>query len=132
MRNPFLFCFEIVGPLFAASLLNRLHLMMTTMLVLTVLTLIAIFFVLKRLHATSKQVPSNDLKDANNHNHSSSLEDEPISTSALPSKNCYVTLVQHDDEQIDQELNSLTKHVSNHSNDNLQNRALNNHKNEIR
>jgi hypothetical protein len=94
--------------------------MMTTMLTLTLLTLIAILIFVKRLRPSSKKPPLNDLKDANNNtttrNHSSSLEDEPISTSALPSKNCYVTLAQHDDEQNDYLLkksNSLTKRLSN-------------------
>ena len=95
--------FEIVGPLFAASLLNHLHLMMTTMLLLTLLTLISIFFVLKRLRSPSKQTPSKDRKEPhdNNNNHTPLLENQSLSTSGVPSKNCYVTLVQHDDEQIE-------------------------------
>jgi hypothetical protein len=75
--------------------------MMTTMLVLTVLTLIALFFVLKRLRPLSQKTLQDEKKDANNNlNNSSSVEDDSDEP-ALPlsSKNCYVTLVQHDDEQ---------------------------------
>jgi uncharacterized protein YpmS len=107
--------------------------MMTTMLCLTILTLIAIFFVLKRLHPQTKQTPLNDIKDTHNntHNHTSLLKDdieEPISTSAS-SKNCYIALVQQDDEQNDYLLNenSLTKCSSNnknHSNGDIQNQSL--------
>ena len=51
---------------------------------------------------------------------------KPISTSALPSKNCYITLVQHDDEQNDylpdRKTNSLIKRLSsNTSNGDIQN-----------
>lgn len=93
----------VVGPLFAASLLNRLHLMMTTMLVLISLTLISIIIVIKRLRPVSQQTPSKDLKDipTNNHTHGSSVENTSTINANLPSKNCYVTLVQHDDEQQD-------------------------------
>jgi len=98
------------------------------MLTLTALTLIAIFIVLKRLRPLSKNTPLNDTKDAHhiNHKDSSSLEDEPVLTSALPSKNCYVTLVQHDDEHndclIDKKTNSLIKRLSsNTSNGDIQN-----------
>ncbi len=101
---------------------------MTAMLTLTLLTLIAIFIVLKRLRPLSKNTPLSDIKDTHNinHNHSSSLENEPVSTSALPSKNCYVTLVQHDDEQndylLDKKTNSLIKRLSsNTSNGDIQN-----------
>ncbi len=102
---------------------------MTTMLALTALTLIAIFIVVKRLRPTLKKPPLTDVKDTHNNNHSSSIEDEPISTSALPSKNCYVTLVQHDDEQNDYSLvkkqNSLTKRLSNNnSNGDISNQSL--------
>lgn len=45
----FLIFLFVVGPIFAAALLTRLHIMMTTMLTLTFFTLIALFFVLKRL-----------------------------------------------------------------------------------
>jgi hypothetical protein len=108
----------IIGPLFASALLNRLHIMMTTMLSLTVLTLIALFFVLKRLRPLSQKV---EIKDENNDlNNSSSVEDDSDEP-ALPlsSKNCYVTLVQHDDEQNEylcnktSKRNSITKRLSN-------------------
>jgi len=117
----------IIGPIFASSLLNRLHIMMTTMLGFTVLTLIALFFVLNRLRPLSQKTISDETKDANNNlNNSSSIEDDS-DESALPlsSKNCYVTLVQHDDEQ-DEYLynknsrqNSLTKRLSNNLTTNL-------------
>jgi hypothetical protein len=113
--------------------------MMTTMLALTVLTLIAIFIVVKRLRSLSKNIPLNDIKDAHNNddnNHSSSNEDEPVLISTLPSKNCYVTLVQHDDDQNEY---LLEKKSDNHSNGDSfqydkslsdeQDRTLNNHKN---
>lgn len=93
------------------------------MLALTFFTLITIFIVVKRLRPLSKNIPSNDIKDAhnNNHNHSSSLEDEPILIPTSPTKNCYVTLVQHDDEQneylINKKSNSLTKRLSNNNSD---------------
>jgi hypothetical protein len=95
--------------------------MMTTMLAFTFLTLIALFFVLKRLCPLSQTTKINELKDANNNlNHSSSIEDDS-DESALPlsSKNCYVTLIQHDDEQNqylynkNSKNNSLTKRLSN-------------------
>jgi len=101
--------------------------MMTTMLVFTLLTLIALFCVLKRLRPLSQTANSNEIKDAdNNLNHSSSIEDNSDKP-ALPlsSKNCYVTLVQHDDEQNEclynknSKRNSLTRHLSNNSTTNL-------------
>ena len=61
-KKKFLFFF-LVGPLFASLLLNRLHIMMTTMLTVTVFTLIAIFFVIKRLRPLAKQTPLENLKD---------------------------------------------------------------------
>ncbi|CAF3417874.1 unnamed protein product [Rotaria sp. Silwood1] len=117
----------IVGPIFASTLLNRLHIMMTTMLGLTLFTLIALFIVLKRLRPLSHQSTSDEIKDANNNlNNSSSMEDDSDEP-ALPlsSKNCYVTLVQHDDEQNDyivnknSKFNSLTKRLSNSLTTNL-------------
>ena len=97
------FVLVAAGPLFASSLLNRLHIMMTTMLILTIFSLLAIFVVIKRLLPSTKKSSSNEIRDTHN-NHSSSLEDDSDeSASALAlassSKNCYVTLVQHDDEQ---------------------------------
>jgi hypothetical protein len=95
--------------------------MMTTMLALTVLTLIALFFVLKRLRPLSQKLITDEIKDGNNSlNNSSSVEDDSDEP-ALPlsSKNCYVTLVQHDDEQDEylhnknSKQNSLTKRLSN-------------------
>ncbi len=92
--------------------------MMTTMLSLTVLTLIALFFVLKRLRPLSQKTETqNENADLNN---SSSIEDDSDEP-ALPlsSKNCYVTLVQHDDEQNEylcnktSKRNSLNKRLSN-------------------
>ncbi|CAF3371462.1 unnamed protein product [Rotaria sp. Silwood1] len=117
----------IIGPIFASTLLNRLHIMMTTMLGLTLFTLIALFIVLKRLRPLSHQSTSDEIKDANNNlNNSSSMEDDSDEP-ALPlsSKNCYVTLVQHDDEQNDyivnknSKFNSLTKRLSNSLTTNL-------------
>ena len=92
--------------------------MMTTMLILILLTLIAMFFVMKRLRPVSQQTPMKDLKDtcANNHLHNSSLENESLTNSTAPSKNCYVTLVPHDDEQNDYLL-ERRKPLSNHSHD---------------
>lgn len=95
----------IVGPLFASSLLTRLHIMMTTMLGLTLLTLIAIFIVIKRLRPISEKSLATDLQ-ARRDDRSSSLEDdsdEPGSVLALSSKKCYITLVQHDDDDEDDE-----------------------------
>ncbi|CAF1197478.1 unnamed protein product [Rotaria sordida] len=118
----------IVGPIFASSLLNRLHIMMTTMLALTVFTLISLFIVLKRLRPLSQNTTSDELKDANNNlNNSTSIEDDSDEP-ALPlsSKNCYVTLVQHDDDTQNEYLynknskyNSLTKRLSNSLTTNL-------------
>lgn len=111
----------IIGPIFASSLLHRLHIMMTTMLSVTLLTLIALFFVLKRLRPISEKSSSDETKNLNeNSKKDSSAEDdsdEPVL--ALPtSKNCYVTLVQHDDETNEylpnkvSKQNSLTKRLS--------------------
>ena len=86
--------------------------MMTTMLGLTILTLIAIFFVIQRLRPSTEKSSSTDLKTTNDE-HSSSLEDdsdEPASALALSSKKCYITLVQHDDE--DEEDNYLSEKPS--------------------
>jgi len=88
------------------------------MLAFTFFTLIALFFVLKRLRPLSQTTIINEIKDLNNN--SSSIEDDS-DESALPlsSKNCYVTLVQHDDEQNqylynkNSKHNSLTKRLSN-------------------
>ncbi|CAF0906004.1 unnamed protein product [Adineta ricciae] len=92
----------IIGPIFAAALLTRLHIMMTTMLTLTFFTLIALFFVLKRLRPLSDLNNSSDRKDPTSPSlkKSSSIADDNEDT-ALPlsSKNCYITLVQQDDEQ---------------------------------
>ncbi|CAF1237531.1 unnamed protein product [Rotaria magnacalcarata] len=101
----------IVGPLFASLLLNRLHIMMTAMLVLTLLTLVAILIVIKRLRPSLQKVVSNEIKDANN-NISSLEPDVNEQKSALLSKNCYVTLVQHDDNCA---ANSSTKDLSNNN-----------------
>jgi hypothetical protein len=101
--------------------------MMTTMLTLTLLTLVALFFVLKRLRPLSQKPILNETKDANNNlNNSSSIEDDSDEP-ALPlsSKNCYITLVQHDDEQNEylynknSKPNSLTKRLSNNLTTNL-------------
>ncbi|CAF2372324.1 unnamed protein product [Rotaria sp. Silwood2] len=117
----------IFGPIFASSLLNRLHIMMTTMLGLTIFTLIALFIVLKRLRPLSQKPTSDEIKDANNNlNNTASMEDDSDEP-ALPlsSKNCYVTLVQHDDEQNEylynknSKYNSLTKRLSNSLTTNL-------------
>jgi hypothetical protein len=104
--------------------------MMTAMLTLTFLTLIAIFFVVKRLRPLSKNTSLNDIKNAhnNNHNHSSSLENEPVLTSTLPLKNCYITLVPNDEQNdylLEKKSNSSLKRLSiNNSNDDLQNQSL--------
>jgi hypothetical protein len=100
--------------------------MMTTMLTVTIFTLITIFIVLKRLLPPSQKPPSNDTKDAhnNNNNHSSSIEDDSDEPASLPlsSKNCYITLVQHDDDTTNDY--SLTKRVSNqNSNGDIQNQS---------
>ncbi len=127
MKYSISFFLSTVGPLFASALLNRLHIMMTTMLSLTLVTLVALFFVLKRLRPLSQKSVGNEIKDANHDlNHSSSVEDDSDEP-ALPlsSKNCYVTLVQHDDEQNEylcnktSKRNSLTKRLSNNLNSNL-------------
>ena len=96
--------------------------MMTTMLVLTLITLIALFFVIKRLRPLStKAVVVTEIKDANNNLNITSAMDDEGNESGLPlsSKNCYVTLVQHDDEQSEclcaknSRGQSLTKRLSN-------------------
>lgn len=119
----FYWFFSLAGPLFASALLNREYIMMSSMLGLTVLTSIALLFVLKRLRPISQMNKKNDVKnepnDLNN-NHSSSIEDDS-DESALPlsSKNRYVTLVQQDDEQQNylsnrtSKGNSFTKRLSN-------------------
>ena len=109
--------FFIVGPLFASSLLNRLHIMMVTMLIVTLLTLIAIFIVVKRLRPSSEKTSSDDIEETDNHNHNHSLSlRNDTNESALvlpsPSKNSYVTLVQHDDGQTDDFSNKNSKHDS--------------------
>jgi hypothetical protein len=100
--------------------------MMTTMLTVTLLTSIAILIVVKRLRPSSEKTSSNNIEDTdnNNNNHSSSLTNDsnqsPLAL-PLPSKNSYVTLVQHDDEQTDDlsnktcKSNSLTKRTSNNT-----------------
>ncbi|CAF4140160.1 unnamed protein product [Rotaria socialis] len=111
----------IIGPIFASTLLTRLHIMMTTMLGLTVFTLISLFIVLKRLRPLSQKIAPNELKDANNNlNDGSPIEDDnDESALQLSSKNCYVTLVQQDDEQDERSFSknskydSLTKRLSN-------------------
>ena len=112
---------SLVGPIFASSLLNHLHIMMTTMLGLILFTLIALFCILKRLRSLSHTKTSNEIKDANNNlNNNSSVEDDSDEPAlALSSKNCYITLVQHDDEQKEclynknSKCNSFTKRLSN-------------------
>ena len=114
----------IIGPIFASSLFGHLHIMMTTMLSVTLLTLIALFFVLKRLRPLSQRTPTNETKDIDeNSKKNSSGEDSGDEPGVVPlssSKNCYVTLVQHDDEAANEYLcnknsktNSLTKRLSN-------------------
>ena len=79
--------------------------MMTTMLGLTLLTLTAILISIKRLRPISEKSSSTDLQ-ATGDDRSSSLgddSDEPASALALPSKKCYITLVQHDDDEDDNE-----------------------------
>lgn len=100
----------IIGPIFASSLLDRLHFMMTTMLILTSMTLVALIFVLRRLRPLSEKLPSNETKDANNNvNVHSSINDKSDPTPiVLSSKNCYVTLEQ-DDEQMEPCLKRITK-----------------------
>jgi hypothetical protein len=96
--------------------------MMTTMLALTLLTLLALFFILKRLRPLSQKPVINEIKDEENNtlNNSSSIEDDSDEpTVSLPTKSCYVTLVQHTDEQNEylcnknSKRNSLTKRLSN-------------------
>lgn len=84
---------------------------MTTMLTLTLCVLIALLFVLKRLRPLSeKTVKSDEIKDANNNLKASDSEESGL---PLSSKNCYITLVQHDDEQNEctYNKNSKTKHL---------------------
>jgi hypothetical protein len=109
----------LVGPLFASSLLTRLHIMMTTMLGLTLLTLVAIIVVIQRLRPLSTKLSSNDLNSIHD-NHCSSPGDEnngQTSALTLSSKNCYLALVQNDDEQHDclLEKKSATKRTLNHN-----------------
>lgn len=93
------------------------------MLGLTLLTSIALLFVFNRLRPLSQMNKKTDDKNESNdlnNNHSSSIEDDS-DESALPlsSKNRYVTLVQHDDEQQNylsnrtSKGNSFTKRLSN-------------------
>ncbi|CAF0774850.1 unnamed protein product [Adineta steineri] len=124
----------IVGPLFASSLLQRLHIMMTVMLILTILTLIAICIVIKRLRPLSKNLPSNDIENIHNNNHNLSSKNdnnEIDSTMIISSKNSYVTLIQHDDDLSNKNFKSKSpkKHLSNHnSNGEIQNQSFNSHK----
>ena len=113
----------IVGPLFASSLLNRLHIMMTAMIILTVFTLITIFIVLKRLRTSTQKTPLSNTKDTHINNHNSSTEDDNDKP-ALPlsSKNCYTTLEHHDDEANDCLLIKRTS-IQN-SNGDIQNQSL--------
>ena len=112
--TPLLNCFSryfVVGPLFASLLLTRLHIMMTTMLGLTILTLIAIVIVIKRLRPPSGKSSSADLKTAHADRSSSPEDDsdEPASALPLSSKKSYIALVQQDDEQSDCLLNKNSK-----------------------
>ncbi|CAF1235078.1 unnamed protein product [Adineta ricciae] len=96
----------IVGPIFASSLLNRLHIMMTAMLILTLFTSISILIVIRRLLPLAEQTQTDGLEDINNniHNHHilSSKTDNNQSELGLilPSKNSYTTLIQHDDDDV--------------------------------
>lgn len=120
----------IIGPLFASSLLNHLHIMMTTMLALICLTLIAILIAIKRLRPLNKENPSND-KNLRHNEIKSSIEDQKLLTSTNSTKNCYVTLIQQEDEQNECLVNSTTNQQPNTSNlfsiSNDQIRSLNNH-----
>ena len=128
------FSLLLVGPIFASSLLNRLHIMMTTMLALTVLTLIALIFVLQRLRPLSQKPLPVESKDANNNLNSSSPPADDLDESAvsLTSKNRYITLVQHDDEQnssscpTNGKSNSLVKLLSNNLDGQQQRSSANN------
>lgn len=114
--------------------------MMTTMLLLTLITLTALLIILKRLRPLSERMKTAKTKDANNNlNNCSSVENE-ADEAALPlsSKNCYVTLVQHDDEQNEclynksSKRNSLTKRLTNNSNTNLDGPTCSTSNNELR
>lgn len=109
--------------------------MMTAMLVLTLIILIALFIVLNRLRPLSEKTACDEVKDANNNlNNGSPVEDADEPALPLSSKNCYVTLVQHDDDQNEHlcnknsKYNSLTKRLSNSLTTNLdsQNRTSTN------
>lgn len=121
---------SLVGPIFASSLLNRLHIMMTTMLTLTLLTSIAILIVIRRLRPLAEQIQKDGSEDINNnkHNHHilSSKTDNNQSELGLilSSKNSYTTLIQHDDDDVF----LSTKSQSN--GDHLQHRTSN-HQNKI-
>ncbi|UJR30895.1 hypothetical protein I4U23_018405 [Adineta vaga] len=114
----------IVGPLFASSLLNRLHIMMATMLALIFLTSIAILIVIKRLRPSTEKTETDDLEDINNniHNRTSSPKNDTNQSPSgliLSSKNSYVTLIQHDDDLLP---------ITNHSNGDVQHRTVNHQK----
>lgn len=84
------------------------------MLTLTVLTLIALVFVLQRLRPLSQKPLPVESKDANNNLNSSlpPVDDLDESAVSLTSKNRYITLVQHDDEpQKNAQSNSLVKRL---------------------
>lgn len=131
----------LVGPLFASALFNREHIMMSSMLGLTLFTSIALLFVLNRLRPLSQQSKKNESKseinDLNNNTTKNSLGEDDSDESALPlsSKNRYVTLVQHDDEQKTylsnrtSKSNSLTKRLSNNLTSSLDSpkQSLSNH-----
>ncbi|CAF0748194.1 unnamed protein product, partial [Didymodactylos carnosus] len=99
----------IVGPLFASALLNRLHIMMTTMLSMTFLTLMLIFLILRRL------IPlKNNDKDRVTTTNNNSLEENgeeiafPLSNN---NNHCYVPLCR-DDDGTDEESCQLLKNSS--------------------
>lgn len=76
--------------------------MMTTMLALTSLTLCALIFVMRRLRPLSeRRLPSNNTDANNNIDKVVSVDTHRNrSEQTLPSKNAYVTLIQHENEKL--------------------------------
>ncbi|CAF0927002.1 unnamed protein product [Didymodactylos carnosus] len=120
----------IIGPLFASVLLNRLHIMMTILLCMTVLTLIFIFLVLRRLIPMTNNVE----KHINNSNN---LVEENGQQIAFPlsnnNNNCYVTLSRDDnghDEENCKLLNNSSTLLSTSISDSIEREKKSNEINE--
>lgn len=81
---------------------------MTTMLTLICFALIAILIVIQRLRPLNKENTSNE-KTIRHNEIKSSIDDQKLLPSTNLTKNCYVTLIQQEDEPNECLLNSSVK-----------------------